>query len=151
MIRRALEQARTAYEMVPSEEASDLWTRIYNIARSEFPALQMAPPAKKGSQSKWLIFKADLPPRVTIDWKITKGTVDLSFWKAARPYPTSDTALTNLPGARFVTLGDTVAISLSLPKPAGLWTDLDDAEIRTALTSAQSLLKFYRSENTQFS
>ena len=66
--------------LVPAPEVTSLWQRIYQIANSEFPALGMKLPKEKGSNSSWVVFKADLPPRVTIDWKITKATVELSFW-----------------------------------------------------------------------
>jgi hypothetical protein len=83
LLPQAVEQARTSYTLTPAPKVTNVWERIYNVALKEFPFLQMPAPSAKGSQSKWIIFKADLPPRITIDWKITKAVVDLSFWKGA--------------------------------------------------------------------
>ena len=94
LLLRAVERARSAYSLVPAPEVTELWQRIHRIADSEFPALAMRAPGEKGSGSVWVVFKADLPPKVTIDWKITGGTVDLSFWGSAsvRPKPAMDLA-----------------------------------------------------------
>ena len=94
LLLRAVEQARSAYTLTPVAEIGELWLRIYAIASSKFPALQMKHPGEKGLGSHWVLFKADLPPRITIDWKIKQGTVDLSFWKGAPHYPNGNVDLT---------------------------------------------------------
>jgi hypothetical protein len=145
LLLRAVDQARKAYVLVPSEQVGDLWGRIYAVASKEFPSLRMAAPGEKGSHSKWLIFKANLPPKVTIDWKITKGTVDLSFWKAARDMLPSSLDFSNVPSAQRVVLGETTAISVNVPKPPEVWTEIGESEIRSALAAAKALLDFYGS------
>jgi len=83
LIMGAIQQAKSPYIAIPAPEVTTMWRRIYEIARTEFPLLRMAVPSERGENSWWLIFKGDLPPGVTIDWKIKNGFVDLSFWKAA--------------------------------------------------------------------
>jgi serine/threonine protein kinase len=126
------------------QAVGNLWVRIYRIAKTEFPELKMDPPGEKGAQSKWLIFKADLPPRVTIDWKITKATMDLSFWKGAKNAPTQPISLSSLPpGVTLGRLGETTAISVPLSRPPSDWTQMADDEIRAGLGTACKLLRFY--------
>jgi hypothetical protein len=145
LLLRAMRQAQTAYTMVPVLEVGDLWDRVYQIAKVEFPELKMNPPGEKGAQSKWIIFKADLPPRVTIDWKITKATIDLSFWKGAKNTPTQSIDLSPLPsGATLGRLGDTTAISVPLSRPPSEWTQMANGEIRAGLGAAVQLLQYYR-------
>jgi hypothetical protein len=145
LLLRAVEQAQTAYVMVPVVDVGNLWERIYQIAKAEFPELKMNPPGEKGAQSKWIIFKADLPPRVTIDWKITKATIDLSFWKGAKNTPTQPINLSSLPsGATLGRLGDTTAISVPLSRPPSEWTQMADGGIRAGLEAAVKLIQYYR-------
>jgi hypothetical protein len=149
---RAVEQARSAYNMVSSENVGNLWRRIYRIANSEFVMLKMPMPTEKGSQSKWLIFKANLPPKITIDWKFTKGTVDLSFWKGAKHRPSEATVLSSLrAGASREIFGETIAISLPLEKPPAEWTDITDDQIRDSLRAASELLVYYDMNRASFS
>jgi hypothetical protein len=110
----------------------------------------MAPPSDKGSQSKWIIFKADLPPRVIIDWKITKATVDLSFWKGASRRPAQSTNIESLrAGAALAKLGETDAITIPTTRPPAEWTEMEDRHIRDGLEAALQLLRFYK-ENPKF-
>jgi len=150
LLLRAVEQAHSAYLLAPDFQVTDLWTRIYRIASVEFPSLGMAPPSDKGSQSKWIIFKADLPPRVTIDWKITKATVDLSFWKGASRRPAQSTNIESLrAGAALAKLGETDAITIPTTRPPAEWTEMEDRHIRDGLEAALQLLRFYK-ENPKF-
>jgi len=145
LLRRAVEHARASYAMVPVEEVGALWCRIFDIASSDFPALGMKPPGEKGGNSNWVLFKADLPPKVSIDWKITKRSVELSFWKDAAQRPTADIDLSRLPGgAAYRRIGDTDAICVMAPVPPQQWTALSDGQIREALAIANTLLQFYK-------
>jgi hypothetical protein len=89
LLLRAVQQAKSSYMVVPAPEVTSMWHRIYEIARTEFPLLGMKTPTDKGSNSWWLIIKGNLPPRITIDWKVKNGFMDLSFWNGARHKPTS--------------------------------------------------------------
>jgi len=89
LLLRAIQQAKSSYMVIPAPQVTSMWQRIYEIARTEFPELGMKAPANKGENSWWVIFKGDLPPRITIDWKVKNGAVDLSFWNGARHMPTS--------------------------------------------------------------
>jgi len=145
LVLRAMGQAQTSYIMAPVVEVGALWERIYRMATTEFSELNMNPPGEKGAQSKWLVFKANLPPRVTIDWKITKATMDLSFWKGAKNAPTQEISLSSLPaGARLGLLRDTTVISVPLSRPPSDWTQMGSDEIRAGLGTARQLLSFYR-------
>jgi hypothetical protein len=136
--------------MKPIVEVGNLWDRIYRIASADFPELKMKPPGQKGAQSKWLIFKADLPARVTIDWKITKATMDLSFWKGAKTAPSQLISLSSLPhGATFEVVGQTTVIRVPLSRTCLDWTEMADAEIRAGLTTARQLLRFYSDKLTR--
>ena len=149
LLRRALQQAQSAYVMAPVEHVGNLWNRIFQIANAEFPELEMKSPGEKGAQSKWLIFKANLPPRITIDWKITKATVDLSFWRGAIGAPTGPVNLSPLPtGATLMRLGETMAISIPLSRPPREWTEMPDDQIRSGLRAASMLLRFHRENLT---
>jgi hypothetical protein len=152
LLARAVEQARSAYMMVPSEAVGQLWQRIFRIAAREFPELKMATPSDKGSQSKWVIFKANLPPKITIDWKIPKATIDLSFWKGAKPQPNGALDLSKLrPNATRELLGTTIAIRIPLAPLATEWVAIPDEAIREALQAARELLAFFRKNPHSFS
>lgn len=150
LLLKAVEQARNAYTLTPSADVSALWQRIYLMATTHFPDLKMEVPTEKGSQSKWVVFKGDLPPRITIDWKITKATVELSFWKGAqarfinfakqRPFQRN---------SKLVELGGTLAIQTAVIAPPSDWTSIPDDQINDALAKANDLLAFFKSIDTQ--
>ena len=150
LLLRAVDQARTSYTMTPVAEVGDLWQRICEIASREYPELEMATPSRKGSQSKWIIFKADLPSRITIDWKITKPSIELSFWPNAIHQPVEDIDLSTLDGAWREMNGRTTVIRLPGPRPPADWTTMPNEQIREALNAAQRLLQFYRINSDQF-
>ena len=151
LLLRAMEQAHSAYLLVPIAEVGNLWARIYDIALAEFPQLQMTEPKDKGAQSKWIIFKMDLPSGVTIDWKVTKPSMELSFWKKALTRPSENIELTSLgPSAEYKKLGDTDAITIPLARPPAEWTALTDNGIREALQIADKLYRFYKSNPAFF-
>jgi len=147
LLLRAVEQARSSYTMAPVPEVGDLWQRIFEIASREFPDLEMAAPSDKGSQSKWIIFKADLPAKITIDWKITSPSIELSFWPGAIHWPVENIDLSALAGARREMSGKTTAIRLPGPRPPADWTKIPNEQIREALGEALKLLHFYRTNS----
>lgn len=131
-----------------SDDMTTLWQRIYETARKEHPELAMKSPGSKGAGSTWVIFKADLPPKITIDWKITKGTVDLSFWPGASAMPRDDMDLGSLVQATsrkpsVVMLGATKVITVPISAPGPTSTQLDGQKIKEALEVASALYKFY--------
>jgi hypothetical protein len=131
--------------------ASNFWERVYQIASSEFPDLKMRAPSKKGSQSKWIIFKAGLPARITIDWKITMDAVDLSYWKGAFHTPIPSINLSELrPGATTEALGETATIRVPLSRTPALWIEMTNDQIQDGLKAASELLGFYRSNPAYF-
>ena len=137
--------------MVPVAEVGDLWGRIFEIASTEFPELKMTAPTQKGGQSKWIIFKAGLPSKITIDWKITKPSVELSFWPGAMHRPSDSMDLSGLKGGRRGLNGRTAVIGLPAPRPPSEdWTKMPDDQVREALGMAQSLLQFYRENSNHF-
>ena len=136
--------------MAPVVEVGGFWQRIFEIASLEFPDLQMAAPSDKGSQSKWIIFKADLPAKITIDWKITKPSIELSFWPNAIHRPREDFILSGLKGARREKVGRTTVIRLMGPRPPADWTQMPNEQIREALRAAEKLLLFYHNNSRQF-
>ncbi|MCK1624628.1 PD-(D/E)XK nuclease family protein [Bradyrhizobium sp. 160] len=69
LLLRAVQQSKSSYMVIPAPNVTAMWQRIYEIARAEFPALGMKAPTDKGEQSWWVIFKGNLPPRITVDWK----------------------------------------------------------------------------------
>ncbi|WP_354129866.1 hypothetical protein [Bradyrhizobium sp. RT3b] len=109
----------------------------------------MKPPGKKGSESIWISFKARLPPNITIDWKITKSVVDLSFWPSSSQKPVPVLDLTEL-GAFADKAGNTVLIRIAVSSPPVKWADVTDSQIHEALTAATSLLRFYQTTPTAF-
>jgi hypothetical protein len=158
LLLRAVEQARSAYSLVPAPKVTELWQRIHRIADSEFPALAMRKPGEKGGGSVWVVFKADLPPKVTIDWKITAGTVDLSFWGSAsvRPKPTMDLAGLSADVGNLVSIqrlgraGDTIAIRAPVPIAPPNFVEINDDTIRQSLLTASTLHRFYRNNTNSF-
>ncbi|MBA8907488.1 PD-(D/E)XK nuclease family protein [Aminobacter ciceronei] len=147
LIKRAIERARSSYILVEAPAVTSLWERIYRIASSEFPALEMKPPSGKGSNSSWVIFKGALPPKVTIDWKIKKATVDLSFWPGASARAIEDAELTpdartKLRNAVLRTLGSTRVLTMPVSHAPSDFSRITDEGIREALTAATLLLNF---------
>jgi hypothetical protein len=148
LLLRAVQQAKSSYIVIPAPEVTTIWHRIYEIARTEFPLLQMKPPTEKGENSWWLIFKSDLPPRITIDWKIKNGIVDLSFWNGALHKPTPSSEVPE--GALFTKSGTTTMFRVNVERPSEVWVDFTDQQIRKSLTIAQRLLEFYRTHAQTF-
>lgn len=142
---RAVDQAWQAYVVNPDEIVGEFWSRVYRIASEEFPDLRMKSPGDKGSHSSWLIFKGDLPARITIDWKVEKGTVGLSFWKGASVQPEA-IDLGPLEGkATWRLAGTTRTIELRVAEPSGnKWTEMNDGDIRLSLAAAVELLRYVR-------
>jgi hypothetical protein len=128
LLLRAVQQAKSSHVVIPAPEVTTMWQRIYEIALAEFQTLKMKAPTDKGKNSWWLIFKGDLPSRITIDWKVKNGVVDLSFWNGAKHRPTrsSEAPL----GASFMTSGTTVMFRSFVEKPSKGWVDLTDEQIR---------------------
>jgi hypothetical protein len=151
LLLRAVEQARSPYILTPSVEVTSMWERIFDLANNEFPLLRMKAPNSKGGQSWWVIFKADLPARITIDWKIKNGVIDLSFWKGAVHAPSDAIDLSTLPaGSKVTKLGDTVAVRVPMESSQTNWVNLSDKEIRAGLTIAHQLLRFYKEQEKSF-
>jgi len=125
-----------------------MWQRIYEIARTEFQTLGMKAPTDKGENSWWVIFKGNLPSRITIDWKVKNGAVDLSFWNGARhkPTPSSEAPL----GASFMISGTTTMFRVLVDKPSKDWVELTDDQIRKALKVAEGLLNFHNTHLQAF-
>lgn len=123
---------------------TDLWERIYLISREEFPELGMKAPGIKRTASDWVVWKAGLPPHVSLDWKIRSACVDLSFLKGCPETPTGLHLARNLAGTRLVRTTSTIALRTTLAALEKPWTDISDAQIREALRAADCLLCFYR-------
>jgi hypothetical protein len=143
LLLRAMQQAKSSYMVIPAAEVTSMWQRIYEIARTEIPLLGMKAPSEKGGNSWWVIFKGNLPSRITIDWKVKSRFVDLSFWNGARHKPTSSSDVP--PGASFMISGTTTIFRVPVEGPSEDWVDLTDAEIRKSLRVASGLLEFYNS------
>ena len=142
---RAIEQAKAPYIVTPAPAVTGLWQRVFEIARVHYPELRMPAPTDKGASSYWFIFKPGLPPRITIDWKLRKGTVGLSFWKGAKPYPTNSIRLDGLPvGARLATSGTTKIVEVPWDRPGENWSQVSDDSIHKGLALATDLLSFYQ-------
>jgi len=150
LLLRAVDESSAAYTLHPVAEVTALWRRIYSIASAEFPDLGMAPPGDKGASSSWITFKADLPPRTAIDWKITKRSLELTFWQGAAFVAPRDIDLSRLPGGKWQMLGKTTAIGIPGPRATSNWTELSDGQIRDGLAGAQRLLEFYRGNRESF-
>jgi hypothetical protein len=141
LLLRAVEQARSSYIIIPAPQVTTMWQRVFEIAEKEFPLLRMKPPTEKGADSWWLVFKGDLPPYITIDWKVRRGMLDLSFWSGARHKPTPSSPVPA--GASFMTSGTTTMFRQSLGEPPQKWVDLTEEQIRNALNAAYGMLNFY--------
>jgi hypothetical protein len=142
---RAVEQAHSSYILAPVAEVGSFWRRVHAIASTEFPDLEMLAPSDKGRQSKWIIFKADLPPRITIDWKITSATVELSFWHGAIQQSIKSLPFPSLPvGSILSQKGTTEMIRIPLSTPPTDWIAMADNQIREALSASRRLLQFFR-------
>ncbi|CDX58746.1 hypothetical protein MPL3365_30285 [Mesorhizobium plurifarium] len=129
-------------------DMTTLWKRIYETASKEHPELAMKPPGSKGPGSTWVIFKADLPPKITIDWKIGKAAVDLSFWPGAPAMPSADLDLSALAQATSTkpsvqTLGMTKVITVPVSAPGPTPAQLGEQKVKEALQVASALYKFY--------
>jgi hypothetical protein len=148
LLLRAVQQAKSSYMVIPAPEVTTMWQRVYEIARTEFPLLGMKAPTDKGENSWWLIFKGNLPSRITIDWKIRNGVVDLSFWSGAqhRPAHSSEVPI----GASLMTSGTTIMFRVPFEKPSRGWVDLSEEQIRNSLKVAESLLNFYNTHVQKF-
>ena len=149
LIQHAISLARRSYVPVPSDEVTQMWRRVYDIASTSYTDLKMKRPGEKGSDSIWISLKASLPPNITIDWKVTKSVVDLSFWPSALQKPVSGIDLTDL-SASVDKSGNTVLIRIAVSNPPLRWVELTDAQIHEALTAASNLLRFYQSTPTAF-
>jgi hypothetical protein len=148
---RAVEQSKSSYILTPAAEVSNFWMRVYEIAAQEFPRLQMSRPSEKGSGSMWIVFKADLPSRVTIDWKITKAIVDLTFWSGAEFAPNQTLDLTDLADARGpIPVGKSTAVRIALSMQSSDWVQISDGTIRDALSAADRLLAFFSAHRNYF-
>ncbi|MER8650976.1 hypothetical protein [Mesorhizobium sp. M0586] len=148
LLRRAIEQARSMYILVEAPAVTSLWDRIFQIANTEYPILDMKRPGGKGSNSNWVVFKGTLPPKVTIDWKIKKATVDLSFWPGALIIPPSSVDLTALANVALSNpvlrdLGATRVITMRVCSPPANFVEMNDGLIREALNTAMALHGFY--------
>jgi hypothetical protein len=152
LLKRAVERAHNAYVMLPDPEVGQLWQRIYGIASTELPLLRMKEPGTKGGQSKWVTLKIDLPNRVTIDWKISRGIVDLSFWKGAAMQPKEQIDLSGLgENASVEKLGEgTIAVRLRLGEIPAMWRNPSDDQIRAGLLAAKRLYEFYKAHPAYF-
>jgi hypothetical protein len=144
----AVEHARSSYIIIPAPQVTVMWRRVFEVAERNFPLLKMKPPTEKTADFWWLLFKADLPPNITIDWKVRTGTIDLSFWSGARRKPTSSSPIPA--GASFMTSGSTRMFRRTLEKPPEQWVDLTDGQIRNALTAAYGMLEYYHSNAEAF-
>lgn len=123
---------------------TELWGRIFVIAREEFPALDMKFPGMKRTASDWVVWKASLPAHVSLDWKIRSACVDLSFLRGCPQMPTEMPATPKLAGTRLVRTTTTIVLRTALEAPPEPWTGISAAQIRRALRAADSLLCFYR-------
>jgi hypothetical protein len=148
LLLRAVDQARSSYMIIPAPQVTGVWRRVFEIADKEFPLLRMKPPTAKGADSWWLVFKGDLPPNITIDWKVRRGTIDLSFWNAADHKPTPSTPVPD--GALMVKSGTTTMFRRFLGEPSEQWADLADRQIRDALNAACAMLSFYHLHTDKF-
>lgn len=146
LLLQAVEQARQVYKLVAAEDVTAFWQRVYAIAASEFPALKMKAPGAKGAYSNWLTFKGDLPSGITIDWKVSRGVVDLTFWEGEAFPPGLLEAAINagIAGAQMNARGAKAkALTIILPSRSGNFIEMDDDHIRCALKAANDLLAFY--------
>jgi hypothetical protein len=149
---RAVEQSKSSYILTPALDVSNLWMRVYDIASKDFPALRMRKPSDKGSGSMWIPFKAALPPRITIDWKITRGIVDLTFWGGSKFAPNQNLELATLTGAEGpLRVGESTVIRLALSALPSNWVQIPDRAIRDALSAASQLLSFFNDNRSFFS
>jgi hypothetical protein len=148
LLLRAVQQAKSSYIVIPAPEVTSMWQRIYEIARTEFPTLGMKAPTDKGENSWWVIFKGNLPSRITIDWKVKNGAVDLSFWNGARHRPTASSEAPS--GASFMISGTTTMFRVLVEKPSKDWIKLTDEQIREALKVAEGLLDFHNTHVQAF-
>lgn len=123
---------------------TELWGRIFAIASEEFPVLGMKPPGAKKTASDWVVWKASLPPHISLDWKIRSACVDLSFLKGCPQMPAALSAVHNLADTRLIRTASTIALRTALETPEEPWTAISDAQIREALRAADCLLSFYR-------
>lgn len=149
LLLRAIEQARSAYKMIPVPEITRFWNRVYEIAQQQYPVLKMSLPGEKGQNSAWMIFKADLPSRITIDWKVRKNTVELSFWPGV-PIPSIKEAdlvsLNEIARGKVLksVSGKTTLVRVPISPVPENFIDMSDDQIEEALRAAAALVSFYR-------
>lgn len=123
---------------------TELWERIFVIAREEFPTLGMKSPGLKRTASDWVVWKTNLPPHVSLDWKIRSACVDLSFLRGCPKTPTELHLVHNIADTRLVRTTSTIALRTMLEAPEEPWTAISGPQIRQALRAADCLLAFYR-------
>jgi hypothetical protein len=151
LVMRAVEQAKKSYILIPAENVTAFWNRVYQLACAEYPELKMKRPGKKGSYSHWLSFKGNLPSRIVIDWKANHSVVDLSFWEGAIHHPKPASDLLDLPeGTRQENVGNTRLIRISISTAPPNWSEMADDQIREALNAGRVLLKFYEENRSTF-
>jgi hypothetical protein len=152
LVLRAVNQARKSYVLIPREAASNFWKRVFEIAQNGFPELKMKTPGEKGSYSYWVSFKADLPPNIVIDWKVTQSVVDLSFWENASHRPSRASDLSDLPtNAQIEDVSKgTLAVRIPVSTAPANWTETGAEQIEEALRAGYALLNFYNNKRGSF-
>lgn len=81
IMREAIEQGRRGYTMAVNEITSRFHREFYEFLTRRYPRLQMRKPGNKGSNSNWIVIKGvGFPKGVTLNYKLGKRTIDLSFF-----------------------------------------------------------------------
>lgn len=78
----AIEQGRRGYTMAVNETTSRFHREFHQFLKQRYPRLQMREPGNKGGNSNWIVIKGvGFPKDVTLNYKLGKRTIDLSFFR----------------------------------------------------------------------
>lgn len=148
----ALPRAASAYFRIQDEETNEFWLAAYQLARDEFPILEMRKP-NYAKGATWVIFKpADFPRRLSVDLKADKGFVDLTFSgvdfaalaRTTRPF---------LDGSRYVHKAGKSAVIRQNCTPFTVTQDFSSVAgaMREAFGKCSQAIDFFRRHDSELS
>lgn len=141
VVQEGIEQNRRGYQRVPHPVVTQFWAEYWQIARDEYPQLQMEDPGQKPARSDWAQFKSR--SNLWIRHKLGKGTVELEIPSAGDEFEeiASWNAHLLVDGVDVVPVGKSASFTIVTPtvnKLADLRPQIE--AVRTGLAAAARLM-----------